>query len=348
MNNLKKIGLSALAGSLAAISANAVELSVTGKTELTYVTKDKGHTGNPFGMGNGITFSGSGDMNGMTATYTAVLGDGAQANSNNSETFASSSLMIDMGDMGTVGFDQGVGEFGVGTIDDKTPYAYEEQWTNLGTSNGLRAAGGTNVIGYKNSYAGYNVTLELDPGHTGNSSVGSTGDGGATGAGTTDAGYNFAITSSPATGFNAGAGYGTESNGAVNSKDASFLTGYVTYAIGGATLGFQMSDASGGATGAVGNQVMIAGVSYSVNENLAVSFSKMENEYANGTSLTAASGSVANAVIGKDTTEDTTGIGASYTMGSAAVRVLASQGTSIGGTAGNDEDHVEVSLMLAF
>ena len=140
-----------------------------------------------------ITFSGSGDVNGMTATYTAVLGDGGQANSNTSETFASSSLMLDMGDMGTIGFDQGVGEFGVSTIDDKTPYAYEEQWTYVGTSNGLRAAGGTNVVGYKNSYAGYNLSLEIDPGHTNNSTCGATGDGGQLVLVTADSGYNFAI-----------------------------------------------------------------------------------------------------------------------------------------------------------
>ena len=36
MNNLKKIGLSALAGSLVAISANAAELSVSGSVEVTY------------------------------------------------------------------------------------------------------------------------------------------------------------------------------------------------------------------------------------------------------------------------------------------------------------------------
>ena len=36
MKNIKKIGLSALAGSLVAFSANAVELSVSGKTEVTY------------------------------------------------------------------------------------------------------------------------------------------------------------------------------------------------------------------------------------------------------------------------------------------------------------------------
>ena len=92
--NIKKIGLSALAGSLAVVSANAVELSVSGKTEVTYAKKDTGSNGNPFGMGNALTFSGSGDVNGMTATYTAVIGDGGQANSNTSETFASSSPLV--------------------------------------------------------------------------------------------------------------------------------------------------------------------------------------------------------------------------------------------------------------
>ena len=36
MNNFKKVGLTALAGSLAAVSANAAEMSVSGATMLTY------------------------------------------------------------------------------------------------------------------------------------------------------------------------------------------------------------------------------------------------------------------------------------------------------------------------
>ena len=36
MNNFKKIGFSALAGSLAAFSANAAEMSVSGSAKLTY------------------------------------------------------------------------------------------------------------------------------------------------------------------------------------------------------------------------------------------------------------------------------------------------------------------------
>jgi len=342
--NIKKIGLSALAGSLAVVSANAVELSVSGKTEVTYMSNDINSTGNPYGMGNSISFSGSGDVNGMTATYFAAIGDGGQANSNTSETFASSSLMLDMGDMGTVGFDQGVGEFGVSTIDDKMPYAYEEIWTNVGTSNGLRAAGGTNVLGYKNTVAGVAISLEIDPGHTNNSSVGGSGDGGSTGAaGAEDSGYNIAITSAALyDGVNAGIGYGNEESDADNAhgdSDASFATAFVTYAIGGATIGYQQSEGYGGSVGTSSNDVTIYGVSYSVNENFAVSYGRMDNDYALGTAAGASNTKV---------TSKTTGVGASYTLGSAAVRVLASEGKNIGGTKGTKNENVEVSLMLAF
>jgi outer membrane protein OmpU len=337
MNNLKKIGLSALAGSLAAVSANAVELSVSGKTEITYVTADSASVGNPYGMGNMITFSGSGDVNGMTATYTAALQDGGSANSNNSEAFASSSLMLDMGDFGTVGFDQGVGEFGVGTIDDKTPYAYEEQWTYTGASNGLRAAGGTNVLGYKNSYMGYTLSVELDPGHTNNSTKGGSGDGGSTGAeGAADSGVNWALTGSPMDGLNIGVGQGKEeSTHDVSQNDAQFTTGFVTYAIEGATVGYQRSSARGGSEASTNSEVEIMGISYQINENAAVSYSTMTNTFS--TVATAA-----------DVDEDTKGFGASYTMGSAAIRVLASDTDNVGGVATANEEHVEVSLMLAF
>ena len=337
MNNFKKIGLTALAGSLAVVSANAVELSVSGKTEVTYVSKKDGAVGNPFGMGNSITFSGSGDVNGMTATYTAAINDSGQANSNTSEVFGSSSLMLDMGDMGTVGFDQGVGEFGVSTIDDKMPYAYEEIWTYVGTSNGLRAAGGTNVLGYKNTVMGYTFSLELDPGHTNNSTSGASGDGGSTGSNNADSGYNFAVTGSPYEGFNAGIGYGVEedptqaANVGNQPEDDTFSTGFVTYAYGAATIGYQHSYGGGGTVGQASNEVDIYGVSYSVNENLAVSYNEMTNKYG----IT-------------ENTEKTTGLGASYTLGSASLRVLASSGADIGGVTNVKEDHVEISLMLAF
>ena len=98
MNNLKKIGLSALAGSLVAVSAQAGSLSVTGAASLTFSNSDtKSHTaeGNQWTMGDSITFAGSGEMdNGMTISYFQLLSAGA---------FSSSGLTLDMGDAGVVG-----------------------------------------------------------------------------------------------------------------------------------------------------------------------------------------------------------------------------------------------------
>ena len=340
MNNMKKIGYSALAGSLVAFSANAVELSVSGKTEVTYSGTDSSTTtnGNKWGGGNEITFSGSGDVNGMTATYTAVIADGGQANSNSSETFASSSLMLDMGDMGTIGFDQGVGEFGVSTIDDKMPYAYEEIWTYTGASNGLQAAGGCNVLGYKNSIAGLaNISIELDPGHTDNV-TGCTGDGATTGAGTTNSGYNWALTSSALIdGLNVGIGQGTEEikDGETTNDDLTYSTGFATYAFGPVTVGYQMSEANGGSVGTNGKNVEIYGASFNVNENFAISVNQMDTEFDKPSST--------------NVTEETSGIGASYTMGSASVRILSTETDNLAGaTTAKSVEHTEISLMLAF
>ena len=341
--NIKKIGLSALAGSLAMVSASAVELAVSGKSEVTYLNKDKASTGNPFGFGDEIYFKGSGDVNGMTATYYAAIGDGGAVSS-----FVSSEISLDMGDMGTIGFDQGVGSYGVATIDDKMPYAYEEIWTYTGASNGLRAAGGaTNVVGYKNTLAGYTLNLEVNPGSgptkyettaalvTAGALAGS-GDGASTGAGTTNKGYNWALTGSPIDGLNVGVGHGTEESTltTTNASDTEFNTAYVTYAIGGATIGYQQSEASGGKTGAAGNEVEAYGVSFSVNENLAISYNVLDNTFDNPSST--------------DVTEETTGFGASYTMGSASVRLLTAKTDNVGGTQGTNEEVTELSLMLAF
>ena len=65
MNKLNKIGLSALCGSLACVaSANAGEISVSGSTQATWVSNEGSTTGNPLGLNTGLTFSGSGELDG--------------------------------------------------------------------------------------------------------------------------------------------------------------------------------------------------------------------------------------------------------------------------------------------
>ena len=136
MNKFKKVGISALAGSLAAFSAQAVEMSVAGSAKVTYYNNNTDEvTGNPFGMNTSLAFSGSGDVNGYETTLTIVNND---ANSG----LSSAALSVDMGDMGKITFDQGTGAGGLSTIDDKLPSAYEESWDSIDaaattSSNGL-------------------------------------------------------------------------------------------------------------------------------------------------------------------------------------------------------------------
>ena len=56
MINLKKVGLTALAGSLAAVTAHAGDLSVTGSANVTYVTQSGTNTAQSLGKGKGGVF----------------------------------------------------------------------------------------------------------------------------------------------------------------------------------------------------------------------------------------------------------------------------------------------------
>jgi outer membrane protein OmpU len=75
MTNLKKLGLTALAGSLVATTGYAGALDVSGAAKVSYTSGDETEvSGNPFSMTRDISFTGSGEMdNGMTINYFKIL-----------------------------------------------------------------------------------------------------------------------------------------------------------------------------------------------------------------------------------------------------------------------------------
>ena len=75
MNKITKLGVSALCGSLAGISAaNAGDLSVTGGVDMSWISLDNQTTGNPIGIGSNLTFSGSGDLdNGWSVALSVAM-----------------------------------------------------------------------------------------------------------------------------------------------------------------------------------------------------------------------------------------------------------------------------------
>ena len=133
MTNFKKIGLTALAGSLAATAyAQAGSLSVGGTARMEYQSNYKTTSGvetstDTFSNNGTITFSGSGELdNGFTASYYQALADGSLTSSN---------AKLDMGDMGVLGMGDH-NHAGIGTISDIVPNGGEEPWDDIGTHGG--------------------------------------------------------------------------------------------------------------------------------------------------------------------------------------------------------------------
>jgi len=331
MNNLKKVGLTALAGSLVAFSAQAVEMAVSGSAKLTYIN---GHgtevDGNPMGMNTSLVFSGSGEVNGYATNLTIVSADQVGG-------MSSAALSIDLADMGKITFDQGTGAGGISTIDDKTPTAAEEIWDGIdavtGTADGLVGGGNSGVFVYANSFAGYNLTTQVSKGsRTANSDDANSG---STGGGS----WDFALTTdSLMDGLSVGAGYGKIANGAqsdVNGDDTDeHMVAFVNYTIGMVTLGYSEANIDAGAAGGTTEYAQAFGIAANLSDNLSISYGEREVEYANASAA--------------HVTQDNTGIALAYTMGSAKVTVQQNESDNNGGVASSDDEQTQIALSLSF
>ena len=119
MINLKKVGLTALAGSLAAVTAQAGEMSVTGSANVTYVTQSGGNIAQSLGHDKDVKFSGSGELdNGWTFAIHTLSKDDL--------TVSSTATVMTMGSMGSIGIGTGGGTNVAGAYDEPIPTAYEE------------------------------------------------------------------------------------------------------------------------------------------------------------------------------------------------------------------------------
>ena len=120
MNKLTKVGLSALCGSLASITAaNSGALDVTGSATVTYTSLTGQVTGNPIGMASGISFGGSGELDGGQAVSYSVAHDDQNA-------FSSASMSLTTNSLGEFSVNGATGGSGIDAYDDKMPTAWEE------------------------------------------------------------------------------------------------------------------------------------------------------------------------------------------------------------------------------
>jgi len=337
MDNLKKLGLSALAGSLVAFSANAGELSVSGGAKISYTgaqgNEDNSDTGNNFGMQRLVTMSGSGELdNGMSVSLTHTFATSTGAGS-------TSVISLDMGSMGTLAYGQDSYQVGMSQIDDIVPTAEEEVSNGLSLNSTESATSAVNGNTYEVDLGGNGFNYTLPAGDMATVVVGwaprgvdnlndDGGTGGTDGDGS-DSSVHVVLT--PMDGLKIVAGTGERVNG--NEMDDMETFG-ATYTYGPVSAGIQVSEIdyeaanSGTARDA---DTTIMGIAFNVNESLSISYGEQETDLA-----------------GVSVDQELEGMSIAYSMGGVSIKAHNNEGSGMGGTANNTSEHTEISVSFAF
>lgn len=334
MNNYKKIGISALAGSLAAMSAQA-EVGLTGAAVATYMDDSvnyvTGTGGNAFGQQTNLTFTNSGELdNGWTVDIVGYFNDATGT------SISSTNMKLGMGDMGTIVFAEAGGTAANG-IDDVIPTAYEESWdagNDTSYAHHFGSITNSGAVEYQSPAfdmmgASVSLTAAYDPqggvanrDHDAITAAGTTyGSGKAYTAKIVWEGLTIGAGSEEADGYATAAGYGS-------------ATGYAKYSMGPVTIGYQESY-NDMAAGAVDYEAEQWGVSFAVNDDLTISWQSYDD------TKTAIMGTAA-------VTQEFSGVAASYTTGGMTFAVAQVDVDNTGHASGNNSEHVEMSLSFAF
>ena len=250
MTNFKKIGMTALAGSLAAIGyAQAGALDVTGTARMEYqsTTSATGNADDSFAQNTSISFSGSGELdNGMNVSYFSLQAAGG----NNS---SSQSVALDMGDAGTLTMSN-YNMAGIGMIQDKVPNGGEQPWDDLGAhgkpEQGVADPHTGDILGYKTSVAGATFTAAMNYEQT---------------EPTTSAAISVAVME----GLEVGAGMATDQSAPDVEDDITTM--YAKYTMGGISIGYQVTDVEPDAANTDIERTAY-GVSFAVNDNMSIGY----------------------------------------------------------------------------
>ena len=335
MNNIKKIGLTALAASLVSTSAFAGEMTVSGSASMAA----EGHSsvamnaGTSFSMGNQLTFSGSGELdNGLTVSLSFILdqGDDATTVAPASGTkkfgdapFDSHSVSISSDALGTLVFH---GEGGSSAASALDTTAAGDIWDNFdGVSGGGTAGVAVSDTGPGDNSIFYTLPSLVD-GLTVNASYKPQGTGAESAVG-------FAGTYSGVEGLSVSYGT-TELNSGTPSSSGDQDVLKASYAYGPITLAYSNSHYDVGAATATTNQETTSmAVSYTVSDAISVTY---------GTEEIDKGSEAVDAEYDK--------ISASYTAGGMTISATMADGENVahGTNANQDIEYWSLGLSFAF
>ena len=329
MNKLTKIGVSALAGSLVAVSAHAGSLSASGSASISFADGDVDEVvvptagltpeGNQWSMGDSITMTGSGDMdNGMSVSVSFEIDND---DTGGGDVYDSHSITLDTNGMGTLTFAGHGGDGAVSAIDDKTPNAYEESWDGVTQAdeetvpNGLSA---DNMFTYKSAdLAGTTITVGYVPS-------------GVAGKTPKDGYMDFSVVNKGGIidGLTVGFGMGETESTVGTTIDDQII--YATYTTGGLTVGATRSEEDGPAT-SNSLDFQAVGVTYAITDDFSIGYNVSTSDKGDAT-----------------VDQEATGISASYTSGGVSIGGMINQVDNVSHIDADDTEGYEFNISFAF
>jgi len=338
MNKLTKIGVTALCGSLAAVStANAGELSVTGGADMSWISLDDVATGNPIGIGSNLTFKGAGELeNGWTVDLSV-----AHLNANG---YSNTNVTVGVPGLGDFRITQGVSGSGIDRMDDSTPNVWEEAYgTGLGTGiDTVSGTSGGSGVEFTPSGTpdGLTARFAWSPNVGGSKSADKAGSG--VQASAAQSGYDLTLSATSdiigVDGLTIYGGYANvaqDSNQSGISGDKDEKTLGIKYAVGAFTLGYQWSEEDlGRSSGATQYENDGYGITFNVNDDLSIGYNNYDSTQSNSTNVETNAKSMQVA----------------YTMGGASFRLAEASVDNKTYTTGaaNSRDATTLSVSLAF
>ena len=322
--NIKKIGLTALAGSMVGLSAVAGELTVTGSMNMTHSSysgnQDETDIASGIGMENSVWATGSTELDNG---YVVSLTQGINASN-------STYLSVDMGDLGTLEYVQDDSSGGLEKLDDMMPTAYEE------VSDGLDGTAATSTytiakytqesgFGYTNTVGGATVYVGYTDGQTG----AATGDGGVNTGTSTNSSSSIGVVFPVAdTGLTVFGGLG--SMGQADGKEIDSEIIGAKYAFGPVSVGYQVNTNDDSDSSVKDVETDMASIAFNINENMAISYGIQDTDNGSGVD------------------QEAKGISASYTMGALSLKAYKNEVDNLNHTSGNTSEKTEISLSVAF
>ena len=322
MNNIKKIGLTALAGSLVATSAFAGELTASGSASMSIknttdnnvlvLDSTKGgdaSTGKAVSMANSVYLAGSGEMdNGLTVSMSFEMDQGGANNSSNG--FDNHYVEVGSDALGTLRL-SGHGGSSAQSAMDTT--AAGDLWNNtLGLDGGVAAAAaGDNSFFYTlpEVMDGVALTASVSPGRA-----------------SQETHTSFGLVYTGVEGLTLKYGQGDSGAPAAEIDSTTMMA---SYAIGSFTVSASNTDAS--KTGAADREVSSFQIAYTVSDNISLTYGEETFDLSD------------NAVD-----EETSGFGASYTTGGMTLSAQTYKAEGVSLTAGAETEKWALTAAFAF